>query len=331
MTTLRWGILGPGRIAPRLVRALASEPRGEMGGVASRDPARAAAFAAEHGIGRVFASYDELVASPDIDVVYVSLPNHLHATWAVRALQAGKHVLCEKPVALTVSDVDAIAAAAAAAERVAVEGFMYLHHPQILRALELAREGTLGRLEMLNGEFSFYLTHPGDPRVDPDMGGGSLWDVGCYPVSFARRLAGEEPDGIHAFARFDERGVDRTFAGQLHFPSGLVAQFDSGFAAPDRERLEIVGGDASLVLDTPFLPAPYGAPATVTLWRDREPTIIEVRQADQVALEVEDLTSAILDGTPPRVDLAFSRGTIAALVALDAAARAAAAGTAARS
>jgi D-xylose 1-dehydrogenase (NADP+, D-xylono-1,5-lactone-forming) len=327
MTTLRWGILGPGRIAPRVVRAVGSEPRGEIAGVASRDPDRAAAFASEHAIGRVFESYAALVDSPDIDVVYVALPNHLHATWAVRALEAGKHVLCEKPLALTVADVDAIAAAARSAGRLAVEGFMYLHHPQIRRAVELARDGTLGRLEVLNGAFSFFLTHPGDPRIDPDMGGGSLWDVGCYPVSFARRLAREEPDGIHAFARFDERGVDRTFAGQLHFPSGLVAQFDSGFAASDRERLEIVGGDATLVLDTPFLPEPYGAPATLTLWRDRRPTTIEVPQADQVRLEVADLTSAILDGTPPLVDLAFSRGTVAALVALDAAAREAAAGS----
>ncbi len=323
MTTLQWGILGPGRIAPRVVRAVGSDQRGHVSAVASRDPGRARAFAEEHAIPRAFGSYEELVASPDLDVIYVSLPNHLHAAWAIRALEAGKHVLCEKPLALSVADVDAIATAAADSGKVAVEGFMYLHHPQILRALELAHDGSLGTLEVLNGSFSFFLTYPGDPRLDPAMGGGSLWDVGCYPVSFARRLAGEEPDGIQAFARFDDQGVDRTFAGQLHFPSGLIATFDSGFSAPDRERLEIVGRDATLVLDTPFLPEPYGAAATLTLWRDRTPTPIEIEQADQVRLEVEDLTAAIIDGTPPRVDLAFSRGTIASLVALDQAARAA--------
>ena len=110
---------------------------------------------------------------------------------------------------------------------------MYLHHPQTLRAVALAQDGALGRLELVQGTFSFYLTYPGDPRVEPTMGGGSLWDVGCYPVSLARRIAGEEPDRVSAFARFDERGVDRTFIGQLHFPGGLLAQFDSGFAAPD--------------------------------------------------------------------------------------------------
>jgi D-xylose 1-dehydrogenase (NADP+, D-xylono-1,5-lactone-forming) len=319
---LRWGILGPGRIAPRVVRALATGTRGQAAAVGSRDPGRARAFADEHGIARAFGSYEELVASPDLDVIYVSLPNHLHATWTIRALEAGKHVLCEKPLALSVADVDAIAEASAKAGRIAVEGFMYLHHPQIRRTLELAQGGELGPLQTLNGAFSFLLTHPGDPRVDPAMGGGSLWDVGCYPVSFARRLAGEEPDAVHAFARFDEQGVDRTFVGQLHFPNGLIGQFDSGFMAPDRERLEIVGRDATLVLDTPFLPQPYGAPATVTMWRDRAATAIEVPQADQVGLEVEDLTAVILDGTPPLVDLTFSRGTIAALVALDQAARA---------
>ena len=198
---------------------------------------------------------------------------------------------------------------------------MYLHHPQILRAVDLARGGALGRLELVNGTFSFFLTHPGDPRVEPSMGGGSLWDVGCYPVSLARRIAGEEPDGVGAFARFDEQGVDRTFIGQLRFPGGLLAQFDCGFAAPDRERVEIVGSDATLVLGQPFLPAPDGPPPSLTMWRGREATEIPVPSVDQYQAEVEDLTRAVLDGAPPLVDLAFSRGTIATLVELDRSAR----------
>jgi len=321
MTTLRWGILGPGRIAPRLVRAVAGTARAQLVAVASRDRDRAAAFAAAHEIPRIFGSYDALLAAPDVDVVYVSLPNHLHAEWTIRALEAGKHVLCEKPIALTVGQVDAMAAAAERAGRIAVEAFMYLHHPQILRAIELAQGGALGRLELVNATFSFLLAHPHDPRVDPAMGGGSLWDVGCYPVSLARRIAGEEPARVGAFARFDERGVDRTFIGQLHFPGGLLAQFDSGFAAPDRERVEIVGGDATLVLESPFLPAPDGPPPSLMMWRGRDASRIDVASIDQYGAEVEDLTTAILDGTPPRINLAFSRGTIATLVDLDRAAR----------
>jgi predicted dehydrogenase len=324
MTTLRWGILGPGRIAPRLVRAIAGSERGELVAVASRDIVRARTFAAIHGIAESFGSYEGLLADPEVDVVYVSLPNHLHAEWTIRALEAGKHVLCEKPLALTVDQVDAISVAAKRAGRIAVEAFMYLHHPQILRAVDLAGGGALGRLELVTGTFSFPLSKADDPRIDPSMGGGSLWDVGCYPISLARRIAGEEPDRVAAFARFDDLGVDRTFIGQLHFPGGLLAQFDSGFAAPDRERVEIVGGEATLVLDSPFLPEPDGPPPSLTMWRGRDATSISVQSIDQYGAEVDDLTAAILDGTPPRVDLGFSRGTVATIADLDRAARSAA-------
>ena len=318
---LRWGIIGPGRIAPRIVRALAASTRGHLVAVASRDLGRAQAFASRHHIGQSLGSYQDLLAAPDVDVVYIALPNHLHAEWTVRALEAGKHVLCEKPLALTVDEVDRIVAAAERSGRIAVEGFMYLHHPQIIQALQMAREGALGTVELVNGTFTFFLTYPEDPRIDPDMGGGSLWDVGCYPVSFARRLAGEEPMEIHAFAHFDERGVDRTFLGQLRFPGGLLAQFDSGFEEPDRERIEIVGSDATVVLDTPFLPEPDGPPPSMTMWRGRDATPIAVPSVDHYLLEVDDLMSAILDGRPPHLTLASSRGNVATLVALDRSAR----------
>ncbi len=320
-TPLRWGVLGPGRIASRIVRAVGASRRSELVAVASRELDRAMTFAARHGIPRAFGSYDELLASADVDVVYIALPNHLHAQWTIRALEAGKHVLCEKPLALAVDEVDAIIAASTRTGRLAVEGFMVLHHPQILMAVELAQSGALGRLELVNGSFSFLLTYPGDPRAEPTMGGGSIWDVGCYPVTIARRIAAEEPDRVAAFARFDERGIDRTFIGQLHFPGGLLAQFDSGFAAPDRERIEIVGTDATLVLDSPFLPEPEGPPASLSLWRGRVSERISVPSVDQYALEVDDLGGAILDGRPPWVDLSFSRGNIATLVDLDRAAR----------
>jgi len=317
---LRWGILGPGRIAPRLVRGIRATPRCELVAVASRDLGRARAFAEQHAIPRAYGSYDELLES-DVDVVYVALPNHLHARWTIRALRAGKHVLCEKPLALSVEEVDAVAAAARDAGRIAVEAFMYLHHPQIARALEIVRGGELGRLELVHASFSFFLTYPGDPRLEPDMGGGSLWDVGCYTVSLSRWIAGQEPDGLAAFARFDERGVDRTFAGELHFPSGLLAQFDSGFASADRQRVEIVGAHATLAIDAPFLNGPDGPPPALVLTRGDERTEIDLPAVDQYALEVADLAAAILDGSPPRVGLSFSRGTIAALVELDRIAR----------
>ena len=223
---LQWGILGPGRIAPRIVRALDGNPRGELRAVAGRDEGRARAFAARYGAPVTHPTFDALLDDPLVDAVYIALPNGLHAEWTIRALDAGKHVLCEKPLALSVAEVDGIVAAAARNGRIAAEAFMYLHHPQILRALELIRSGALGTVQLISGAFSFLLDYANDPRIDPDQGGGSLWDVGCYPVSVSRRIAGEEPDGVAGFARFDERGVDRTFVGLLHFPSGLVAHFE---------------------------------------------------------------------------------------------------------
>ena len=321
---LGWGILGPGRIAPRIARALADNPRGRLHAVASRDPGRGRAFAERHGAAAVHDSYEALLADSDVDVVYVALPNSLHAPWTIRALEAGKHVLCEKPLAMTAAEVDAIVDAAATNDRIAVEGFMYLHHPQTARALDIARSGVLGELRVVSGAFSFFLDYPNDPRVDPALGGGSLWDVGCYPVSMSRRIAGEEPNAIAGFARFDENGVDRTFIGALRFPSGLVAHFESGFEAPGRERVEIVGSEATLVIDHPFLPAPDGPSPTMTILRDGASESVAVDSADDYRAEVDDLQAAILDGTRPHVDLAFSRGGIATLEALDRSARASA-------
>jgi D-xylose 1-dehydrogenase (NADP+, D-xylono-1,5-lactone-forming) len=319
---LGWGILGPGRIAPRIVRALDANPRGVLRAVAGRNVERARAFADRHGASVVHPTFDALLADPALDVVYIALPNGQHAEWTVRALDAGKHVLCEKPLALSVADVDAIAAASARSGRIAVEAFMYLHHPQTLHALELIRSGAVGTVEVVSAAFSFLLDRPDDPRIDPDQGGGSLWDVGCYPVSISRRIAGEEPDGIAGFARFDERGVDRAFIGQLRFPSGLLAHFESGFGAPDRERVEVVGSAATMVVEHPFLPGPDGPPPSVAIIRDGVVERIDVPSLDQYRAEVDDLQAAILDGTTPRVDLAFSRGGIATLVELDRDARA---------
>ena len=318
---LKWGILGPGRIAPRIVRALDGNARGELRAVAGRDEGRARAFAARYGAPVTHPTFDALLDDPLVDAVYIALPNGLHAEWTIRALDAGKHVLCEKPLALSVAEVDGIAAAAARNGRIAAEAFMYLHHPQILRALELIRSGALGTVQLISGAFSFLLDYPNDPRIDPDQGGGSLWDVGCYPVSISRRIAGEEPDGVAGFARFDQRSVDRTFVGVLHFPSGLVAHFESGFSAPDRERVEVVGSEATLLIDHPFLPEPDGPPPSMTITRDGEVESIAVESLDQYRAEVDDLQSAILDGAPSRVDLPFSRNNIATLVALDEAAR----------
>ena len=313
---LRWGIIGPGWITPRIVEPIAGSTRNTVVAVASRDADRAAAYAARFGITRSFGGYDALLRDPDVDAVYIALPNHLHAEWTIRALEAGKHVLCEKPLALSVAEVDAIAAAVERTGRLAMEAFMYLHHPQTKRVVELVRGGSLGEIRAVLGRFSFSLERANDVRLEPSMGGGSLWDVGGYPVSFARRLIGEDPVDLRADAIVGPTGVDLTAVSQLRYPSGTFAQVYSSFATPHREHVEILGSEASLVVDPAFVPQLLGEPTTIRVRRGDEIEEIAIPFADAYLAEVENLAAAVLDGAPLELSLAETRGNVATLVAL---------------
>jgi D-xylose 1-dehydrogenase (NADP+, D-xylono-1,5-lactone-forming) len=311
---LRWGLLSTARINAALLPALAAARRSELVAVASRDPQRAAEYAREHGIARAFGSYEELLADPRVDVVYNPLPNSLHAEWTIRAAQAGKHVLCEKPLALSVAEVDAIAGAAGKAGVVVAEAFMYRHHAQTRRVRELAESGALGELRLVRGGFSFELTRPGDVRLFPELGGGCLWDVGCYPISLARLVAGAEPEQVFGWQRLGPTGVDMTFAGQLRFPGGLLAQIDSSFEAPFRTDLEVLGSKASLRVAHPYKPE---ASETLRLVRASGVEEITISAPGPLYLgEVQDLEAAVLDGARPAVSLEDSRGNVAAIAAL---------------
>jgi predicted dehydrogenase len=281
--------------------------------VASRRLDTVSGYAREWGIERAHGSYEALLADPEVDVVYIPLPNALHAEWTVRAARAGKHVLCEKPLALSVEEVDAIAAAAAENGVVVAEAFMYRHHPQTARVCEIVASGDLGRLRFVRGTFSFSLTRPGDVRLDPALGGGALWDVGCYPLSFARTVVGEGPAEVQGWQRTGPTGVDLTFAGQMRFPGGVLAQLDCSFESPYRAVMEIVGESGSLTIPQPFKP---GDDATLVLQRGERTETLESPQADLYLGEVEDMAEAVLLGKPPRISLADSRANVTALVAL---------------
>jgi predicted dehydrogenase len=310
---LRWGILGVARINRALIPPLQASQRHDLLAIASRDAGRAADAAKQWGIPRAYGSYEDLLADRDVDVVYVPLPNASHATWTIRSAEAGKHVLCEKPLALGVDDIDRIQDAARRAGVVVAEAFMYRHHPQTLRVRELVAAGTLGALRLVRGAFTFSLTREADPRLDPALGGGSLWDVGCYPVSLARFVLGAEPTDVFGWQVTGPTGIDETFAGVLRFPGGVLALVDCGFRAPFRTHVEVVGSEASLVVPHPFKP---GAAETILLSRGGQIEEIAVTGGDLYAGEIEDMADAILLGRPPRVSLAESRGNIAALVAL---------------
>ena len=313
MPLLRWGLLGTARINRSIIPAIRAASRSVLAGVASRTAERASAYAAEWDIAGAYASYEAMLADASIDVVYVPLPNHLHVEWTLRAIAAGKHVLCEKPLALTAADVDRVASAAAGRGVVVAEAFMYRHHPLTSRAVSLVRDGALGPLRAIRGTFTFVLTRPGDVRLVPEWGGGSLWDVGCYPVSYARVLTGEEPLSVTAQAVRSETGIDMAMAATLMFPRGVIAAIDCGFGAHFRTLIEVAGADAVMTIDTPFKP---GAEAELRLTRGDLRETIVVRGEPLYLGEVEDLEAAALDGRPPRVSLADTRGNVAALAAI---------------
>ena len=310
---LRWGLLGTARINRVIIPALRQSPKCALVAVASRDPSKAAAFAAQWEIDHVVQSYAELLARPDIDIVYIPLPNSQHAEWTIRAAEAGKHVLCEKPLALSVQDVDAVAAAAQQHEVVVTEAFMYRHHPQTHEARRLIDAGAIGRVRYVRGSFTFPLTNQLNIRLDPLLGGGSLWDVGCYPVSWARAVLGREPQSVFGWATRCRSGVDEAFVGQIQFPDDVHMQFDCGFTTPFRTSMEVVGSDGVLTVERPFKPAPRGV---IRVTRGEDTSVYTTDEQDLYWGEVEDLVDAVLQGRQPLVTLEDSRQTIATLVAL---------------
>jgi D-xylose 1-dehydrogenase (NADP+, D-xylono-1,5-lactone-forming) len=310
---LRWGLMGTARINRALIPAIRAGARSTLTAVASRESGRAEAYAREWEIPRAIAGYDALVSDPDIDVVYVPLPNHLHADWAIAAARAGKHVLCEKPLALTPADVDRVAEAARRGGVVVAEAFMYRHHAQTRRVLELVADGAIGGLRFIRGSFTFPLDRDGDVRLRPEWGGGSLWDVGCYPVGYARLVAGGEPETVSGVADTGPTGVDLAFTGSLEFPGGVLAAFDCGFRAVFRTSIEIVGTDASIDVAAPFKPTPH---EQLRLTRGGVASLIDVEGEALYSGEIEDIERAALDGVPQTVSLADTRGNVATLAAL---------------
>lgn len=310
---INWGLLSTARINRALIKPLRASKRTRLLGVASRSLTSAQAYAREWGIPKMYGSYEELLADPEIDVIYNPLPNHLHAEWTIKALYAGKHVLCEKPLALKLEEVDAIIAAAKETGNIATEAFMYRHHPQTIKIKELLDNGAIGRVQLIKGAFTFGLSREGDIRLVKEYGGGSLWDVGCYPISYARTILGEEPIEVFGWQVTGPGGCDESFYGQMRFGSGVHMQFDSGFRSSLRSYVEIVGTEAVLNIPDPFKP---GLKNDIYLKRDGKQERIRIKGRELYLGEVEDLCDAIQSGKTPRVTLADSRANIAAILSL---------------
>ncbi len=311
-SSLQWGLLSTARINRRLIPAIRAAERAELLGVASRSLQRGEAYAAEWDIPRFYGDYQSLLDDPDVDAVYVSLPNSLHAEWTVRAAEAGKHVLCEKSLAVSVVECDQILAAAESAGVAVVEAVMYLHHPLLEEAGRLLEEGAVGRLTLVRGALSFFLDRPDDVRWKPELGGGALWDVGSYPVSFIRRMAGE-PEQVFGWQSLAESDVDETFVGLLRYGNGVLGLFDCGFSTPWRSEAQVLGTEGVMILEEPYT---IGVGSRILLRRGSGEEEIRVPQIDAYRCEVEALTAAVLDGAALPVSLASSRANVATMTAL---------------
>jgi predicted dehydrogenase len=277
-TPVRWGLLGTGDITNKVVRGARRSDRLTFVAVGSRTAARAEEYAGSHDVPRAHGSYEALLDDPDVEAVYISLPNSLHHEWTMRALGAGKHVLCEKPYSTRVEDVEEAYDLAESRNLVLSEGFMWRHHPQAAALKALLPE--LGELQTIRATFSFVLgpDRAKDIRLRSDLEGGSLMDVGCYCVSGARYLAGEEPAAVYGRALWGPSGVDLRFTGVLRFPSGVMAEFTSAFTM-DHRGLEPIGDAGSALLLDPW----QAEPATlvrdgevVTRWHPDDPNPMEV-------------------------------------------------------
>jgi predicted dehydrogenase len=261
-----WGFISTARINEKVIAGARLSDSVHLLAISSRDRARADLYAREHGFERAYGSYEALLEDPDVEAVYISLPNSLHVEWSIRALEAGKHVLCEKPLTRRPDEASRAFDVAEREGRLLMEAFMYRHNPQTRRLVDLVAAGSVGQLQLIRSTFSFPLRDESNVRLNASLDGGSLMDLGCYCVSGSRLLAGE-PEHVFAEYVLGAAGVDVRLCATMRFPADVVAQFDSGFSLPNRDELEVIGTEGSLFLDDP--------------WHCREPSI-EVRRDDGV-------------------------------------------------
>jgi D-xylose 1-dehydrogenase (NADP+, D-xylono-1,5-lactone-forming) len=285
---VRWGIVSTADINRKVIPGAKASQKVELVGVASRAQDRAEQYASWWEIPRAFGSYEALLADDQIDAVYISLPNTMHCEWSIKALEAGKHVLCEKPLSRHPDEVAAAFDAADRTGRLLTEAFMWRHNPQTARLKELVDQGAIGELRLVRSTFSYGLYDETNIRLQTDVEGGALMDVGCYTVSGSRFLAGE-PERVFAEAWYGPTGTDWVFAGTMRFPGDVVASFDCGTALPNRDELEAIGSDGSLFVDDPWHCLSPG----IELRRDGKVERIELEPEDSYRLELENMSDAI--------------------------------------
>jgi len=307
MEPVRWGLMSTARINLAILEGVRLTERAAVIAVASRDQGRADAYAREHGIERALGTYEALLSDPDVEVVYISLPNSLHVEWSIRALEAGKHVLCEKPLDRRPDAVERAFDAADQAGRLLMEAFMYRHHPQTRKVADLVADGAIGRLRQLRSSFSFTLADLADVRMLPELDGGALMDLGCYCISMQRLLAGE-PELVFGRQRTGSTGVDLGFTAVVQFGSDVFGEFNCGFDLPETNGLEAIGSSGIVIVPDPV--------------RCRDPHVelngerIDVEDVDRYRLQVENFSDAVRGEAEPLLGRADALGQARTIEAL---------------
>jgi predicted dehydrogenase len=302
MKKIRWGILSTAKIGVgKVIPAMQKGTLSEVVAIASRSEAKAREAADSLGIARAFGSYEALLADPEIDAIYNPLPNDLHVPWSIKALEAGKHVLCEKPIALNAAEGRSLAEASSRHPKLKVmEAFMYRHHPQWRAAKELIGSGRIGRLRTIQTFFSFFNDDPSNIRHDPAKGGGGLMDIGCYAISLSRWLFDAEPARVLAHVEIDPSwGVDRMASAILDFGDGGSATFTCSMAISALQVVQVVGTEGRIELSEVPFNAPNVAPCALRVQRNFGPVErVEVETCDQYTIQGDLFSRAILDDTP---------------------------------
>ncbi len=323
---IRWGVLGYARIAKEnVIPAIQRSSNSEFHAIASRDAAKLDDCRARFGVPKVFSGYQELLLDKEVDAVYIPLPNSLHREWTIKAAEQGKHVLCEKPIALNAVECREMISACAANGVTFMEAFMYRYTERTRKVLEVLRSGVLGDIKFIGSTFRFLLANPASIKLKPELGGGSLYDVGCYPVNFVGMIADEIHGGGPGKAALPtavavecERvgGVDMIFSALMKYPSGLIASLNCGFNAQKRVVSEIVGTKGALEIPDTF----FDNAGTLTLVTGEERRQIPIEASDRYRLEVKDFADAILRSRAPQFSLAETQRNMEVLDRLFAAA-----------
>jgi len=316
MNSVKWGILSTANINRRVIPAIHSSKRGKLIAVASRDKQKAASYASNWNIPISYGNYEELIESDKVDAIYISLPNHMHAEWSIRAMRAGKHVLCEKPITISIEAMDQMIITSQETGCVLSEAFMYLHHPQTKTAMAWVSEGKLGEILSVHSIFNFLLQRPNDIRREYEYGGGSLWDVGVYPISFANMVFKEFPNFVQGFQSTGASGTDETFAGTLFHSNNRFAQFSSSFQSPFYTYADIIGTQGALMFSRPFTNMDTPQRKLIFHPKTGEQHELTIPEEYLYAGEIEDMHNAIFESKPPYFSLEESKRNIKTILAL---------------